>query len=142
MAYLWSLQALDTTKQYFYSIFVSPYTQKQIYRLGNVRAGYVLYRALVHYGLLIQSHNILLSISTTMLIALVANTVTVTVSCSILYIIEWSYKLIYTVRNNRATAQLISVAMIELAWVHDHETKVHGSYNNAYMYCMTCYYNI
>ena len=29
---LWGLQALDTTKQHFYSIFVSPNTQKQIYR--------------------------------------------------------------------------------------------------------------
>ena len=34
---LWGLLSLDTTKQ----------QQKQIYRLRNVRAGYVLYRALV-----------------------------------------------------------------------------------------------
>ena len=36
---LWGLLALDTIKQ----------QQKQIYRLRNVRVGYVLYRALVMY---------------------------------------------------------------------------------------------
>ena len=47
------MESKSPCKQHFYSIFISPYTQKQIYRLRNVRVGYVLYRALVSFMILL-----------------------------------------------------------------------------------------